>query len=209
MARTDRREKILAFIQKYIEENGYPPTIREIGRKVGINSTSVVEYHLNKMTEMGILEREQRVSRGIRLVPELTPGKVPLLGTIVAGEPIPVLDERAVGAVDDWVEVAASLLPKQAGRGLYALKVKGQSMIDALIHDGDIVIMEQADAARDGDMVAAWIRDREETTLKRYYREDGKIRLQPANPTMGPIYVDEENLSIQGKVVAVIRTLAA
>lgn len=209
MARTDRREKILAFIQKYIEENGYPPTIREIGRKVGINSTSVVEYHLNKMTEMGILEREQRVSRGIRLVPELTPGKVPLLGTIVAGEPIPVLDERAVGAVDDWVEVAASLLPKQAGRGLYALKVKGQSMIDALIHDGDIVIMEQADAARDGDMVAAWIRDREETTLKRYYREDGRIRLQPANPTMGPIYVDEENLSIQGKVVAVIRTLAA
>jgi repressor LexA len=209
MARSDRRERILQFIQEYIAKNGYPPTIREIGGQVGIKSTSVVEYHLNKMTQLGMLEREQRVSRGLRLGPESTPGMVPLLGTIVAGEPIPVLDERTAESADDWVEVAESLLPRRPGRGVYALTVKGNSMIDALVHDGDIVIMEQADAASDGDLVAAWIRDREETTLKRYYRHGDRIRLQPANPSMDPIFVDEANVAIQGRVVAVIRRVAA
>ena len=108
-------------------------------------------------------------------------------------------------ADDDWLAVTQDVVRRHDN--LFALHVKGDSMIDALIHDGDIVVMERADTADNGEMVAAWIKDREETTLKRFYRENGRVRLQPANPTMKPIFVDADNVSVQGKVVAVIRNL--
>lgn len=210
MALTERQDKILTYISTAIEDHGYPPTIREIGKAVGISSTSVVNYHLNKLKDMGLLERDGQVSRGLKI-----PGKqasvptmqVPIVGTIQAGLPVPVMDATSVDEADDAdrIEVTADLAPR--GEGIYALRVKGDSMIDALINEGDIVVMQHASTANNGEMVAAWIKDQEETTLKRYYHENGRVRLQPANPTMDPIYVKPENLEIQGRVVAVIRNL--
>lgn len=208
MAKSERQRKILAYIEEYLDEHSYPPTIREIGNEVGITSTSVVNYHLNKLTEAGFLEREDRVSRGLKLSGPNTRGMIPLMGTIQAGEPIPVMESRTAEETEDWVDVARDLLPKK-GSEVFALRVKGQSMIDALINDGDIVVMEAASTAENGEMVAAWIKDREETTLKRFYHERDQVRLQPANPTMDPIYVSPDNVEIQGKVIAVIRSLAA
>jgi len=208
VALSERQRKILAYIERYVDEHSYPPTIREIGNEVGITSTSVVNYHLNKLTDAGFLEREDRVSRGLKLSGPIARGTIPLMGTIQAGEPIPVMESRTAAETEDWVDVARDLLPSRTDH-IYALRVKGQSMIDALINDGDIVVMEAASTAENGEMVAAWIKDREETTLKRFYHEHGQVRLQPANPTMDPIYVSPDNVEIQGKVVAVIRSLAA
>ena len=212
VAQSERQTRILAYIHDYLDEHGYPPTIREIGRRVGISSTSVVNYHLNKLKDQGLVERDGRVSRGLKLGRELarglSGGVVPLMGIIQAGEPIPVLDERSAESPVEWVEVAPGQVPSR-GRPVYALRVKGESMNDALINDGDIVIMESADTAENGDMVAAWIKDREVTTLKRFFREDGMIRLQPANPTMAPIREPSGNVQVQGRVVAVIRNLIA
>ena len=208
MTQSERQRSILAYIGTYVQEHSYPPTIREIGNEVGISSTSVVNYHLNKLEDAGYLVREDRVSRGIRLADPVAQGMVPVLGTIQAGEPIPVTEQRTPSDADDWVEVARDLLPGSR-KDVFALRVKGESMIDALINDGDIVVMEAANTAENGEMVAAWIRDREETTLKRFYLERDQVRLQPANPTMDPIYVSPDNVEIQGKVVAVIRSLAA
>jgi repressor LexA len=208
MASSDRQKRILEYIETYIVAHGFPPSIREIGDKVGISSTSVVNYHLNKLTEKGMLEREGRVSRGLKLSTNLPPLRLPVLGLIQAGETIPVLETQTVAEAQDWIEVARQIVPGRKG-DLYALRVKGESMIDALISDGDIVVMESAQTANNGEMVAAWIVDRAETTLKRFYREGRRVRLQPANPTMKPMYFDERNVTVQGKVVAVIRALAA
>jgi repressor LexA len=206
---SDRQRRMLAYIQEFIQEHGYPPTIREIGRRLGISSTSVVNYNLNKLKTAGYLDRDGQVSRGLKLRPTLeslaAALRIPVLGTIAAGQPIPVLDERSVETADDWLEVTQDIVRKH--EHLFALHVKGNSMIDALIHDGDIVVMEHADAADSGEMVAAWIKDRQETTLKRLYHENGKVRLQPANPTMQPLIYDADNVEVQGKVVAVIRNL--
>jgi repressor LexA len=208
VAQSDRQRKILAFIEDYLDEHSYPPTIREIGNEVGISSTSVVNYHLNKLTDAGYIEREDRVSRGLKLSGPSARGMIPLMGTIQAGAPIPVMDPRTAEETEDWLDLARDLVPHK-GHNVYALRVKGQSMIDALINDGDIVVMEAVSTAENGEMVAAWIKDREETTLKRFYRERDRVRLQPANPTMEPIYVAPDNVEIHGKVVAVIRSLAA
>jgi repressor LexA len=207
---SDRQQRMLGFIQDFIQEHGYPPTIREIGRKLGISSTSVVNYNLNKLKTAGLLDRDGQVSRGLKLrngyaeVP-MVGRRIPILGTIAAGQPIPVLDERTAENADDWLAVTQDVVHRH--ENLFALHVKGDSMIDALIHDGDIVVMERVETAGNGDMVAAWIKDREETTLKRFFRENGRVRLQPANPTMKPIFVDADNVAVQGKVVAVIRNL--
>ena len=212
MALSQRQEDILQCIETFILNNGYPPSIREIGEAVGISSTSVVNYNLNALQRAGLIERDRTVSRGIKLVNsslnrEKTPHlnsliSVPLLGHIAAGEPIDV-PEGAYTA-DDMIEVPQSLVK---GDNVFALRVKGTSMIDALINDGDLVLMKPAHTADNGDMVAVWLTDRDETTLKRFYKENNRIRLQPENSTMEPIYVDPEVVQIQGKVVAVMRTL--
>ncbi len=216
MALTERQQKILDFIAASIEDQGYPPTIREIGKQVGISSTSVVNYHLNKLKDMGLLDRDNQVSRGLKLTDkarleiDLEQGPMvhlPIMGTIQAGSPVPVMDARTAQEADeqDVIAITREIVPRSDK--VYALRVKGDSMIDALINEGDIVVMQSTETAHNGDMVAAWIKDREETTLKRFYHENGRVRLQPANPTMDPIYVQPDNLEIQGKVIAVIRSM--
>jgi repressor LexA len=214
---SDRQKHILEFFVEFQQDNSYPPTIREIGNAVDISSTSVVNYNLNKLEEMGYIERERTVSRGIRLlepaqllfqdVAEPLKGfvQVPLVGRIVASAPAPVPGSDFDYMPDEFVPLARDLVSDEAD--LYALEVQGDSMIDALINDGDIVIMHRQAHAEPGEMVAVWLHDREETTLKKFYKENGQVRLQPANPYMDPIYVDAQNVEIQGKVVLVIRQL--
>ncbi len=232
---SERQRKILNFIVDFTEHHDYPPTIREIGEKVGISSTSVVNYNLAKLEEMELLTREREVSRGLSLnrarMVELglmdgdaaienlplrkradpSPAimarfRIPVLGKIAAGNPIQV-DPREPSNPEDWIELAEGLLG--ANDRLFALRVQGNSMIDASVLDGDIVILRHQDTADDGDMVAAWIEGDEETTLKFLYREGRNIRLQPANPNPDyrPIIRPAEKVRINGKVVSVIRVL--
>jgi repressor LexA len=207
MALSERQRRILEFIKSFALNNGYPPTIREIGEAVSISSTSVVNYNLNALQKEGLITRDRTVSRGIRLPESLGELRamvdvihVPLLGRIAAGTPIPVPEGGFVG---DTIELTRDLVP--ADKDIYALQVRGDSMIDAYINDGDVVVMRHQETASDGDMVAAWLVNEEETTLKRYYHEGSRIRLQPENSRMQPIYVAPDNLRIQGKVLAVIR----
>lgn len=215
MTLSKRQEKILRFVREFVREQQFPPTIREIGEKVGISSTSVVNYNLDALEKKGHIVRGRNVSRGLRLVePEETlptgaPNviRIPLVGRIAAGEPLPIPDDMVDFAVfgDETVDVAAGMLSNTDN--LYALHVRGQSMIDALINDGDVVVMKHQNHADNGDMVAARLRQDNETTLKRFYLEGDRVRLQPANPTMQPIYVPAEDVEVQGKVVMVIRQL--
>jgi repressor LexA len=209
MGLSERQTRIVEFIRDFILDNGYPPSIRQIGDAVGISSTSVVNYNLNILQRMGYISRDRTVSRGIKMTQgpdrsrlRLDVISVPLLGRIAAGEPIPVPEGVASG---DTFDITRDLVP--ATEGIYALQVRGNSMIDALINDGDVVVMQHQRTANNGDMVAAWLVNEQSTTLKRYYHEGNRIRLQPENSQMEPIYVDEANLEIQGRVVAVIRRL--
>ncbi len=212
---SERQRKMLDFIQKFSQQNGYPPSIREIGEAVGISSTSVVNYNLNRLVEEGYVARDQNVSRGIRLTEKLARAserltnivRIPLVGRIFASEPVhlPSTDSPVFGA-DEAIEITRGLLRGQDG--LFALQVKGDSMIDAMVNDGDIVVMKRQAEWRNGDMVAVWLKDREETTLKHIYRDGSRVRLQPANPTMKPIVVDDPSrLEVQGKVMLVVRQL--
>lgn len=208
---SDRQQRILSFIRDFLEEKDYPPTIRDILKACQISSTSVVDYNLDVLKREGYIRRDAEVSRGIelqdrrrrreRLVP------VPVIGRIAAGEPIPV------PAPDNWSMLAAAEvveLSQELTRGqekVYALRVKGTSLVDALIDDGDIVLMQYVTAAENGELVAVWLKAEGEVTLKRFYREPGRIRLQPANSQMQPIYAEPANVEVQGKVIAVVRQL--
>lgn len=216
MTLSERQTRILEFIDSYVREHNYPPTIREIGRAVGISSTSVVKYNLERLEEKEKIERSKEVSRGLRLRDGALPVaggailrrlvEVPKLGPISAGEPIAAAGQQDNPFAGETLTLTADLVPE--GRELYALRVKGDSMIDALVFDGDWVIIQRQETAERGEMVAAWIVDREETTLKYYYPEGATVRLQPANPAYRPIHVPAQQLQIQGKVVAVVRQLA-
>lgn len=208
----ERHQKILDFIASYQREHKHPPSIREIGEYCDISSTSVVNYYLDQLEKSGHIERDRKISRGMRLTGNTPLGdmlRVPVLGVIQAGEPIPVPTNADFGSftADDSVEIATSLMPsKEKGKELFALKVQGDSMIDAMVNDGDIVILKPSQDARNGDMVAVWLSDRNETTLKYFYKEKDGFRLQPANPTMKPIMIKKnEQVEIKGKVVMVIR----
>jgi repressor LexA len=204
-----KQKQILAFLRRFREEKDYPPTIRDIVKACGISSTSVVDYNLKILEKEGHIRRDREVSRGIEILggSQKRLVSVPIVGYIAAGKPIPVPNSDTWKAEPlDTVEVSNELI---RGRGeLYALKVKGNSMVDALISDGDIVLMQQAETADNGDMVAAWLKAEGETTLKKLYREPNRIRLQPANSQMKPIYVNPKNVAIQGKVIGVIRQMA-
>jgi repressor LexA len=208
---SERQQAILDFIRDFSARSKYPPTIREIGRSVGITSTSVVNYNLNILEQKGLIERDREKSRGLKLVGEAAAElldsptlKVQLLGRIAAGVPIPVPDTNFKILGEETVEITRELLPADT-RNVYALQVRGNSMVDAMIGDGDIVVMQHQQEAANGEMVAVWLKDREETTLKYFFLEKGQVRLQPANPTMGPIFADPRNVEVQGKVVLVIR----
>jgi repressor LexA len=204
-----RQQKILDFIRRFSRDHGFPPTIREIGEEVGISSTSVVNYNLNALEKKRLIERDRNVSRGLRLTEAFEQGaslrdvvRIPVWGRIVAGEPLPVPEGGSFP--DETVDLAVGMLDD--AEDVYALEVDGDSMIDALINSGDVVLMKRQNDARNGDMVAALLRG-EETTLKRFYLEGDRVRLQPANPTMKPIYVPANEVEIQGKVIMVIRSL--
>ena len=207
----ERHQKILDFIASYQREYKHPPSIREIGEACDISSTSVVNYYLDQLEKSGNIERDRKISRGVRLTNSAPLGdmfRVPMLGVIQAGEPIPIpSSDFGTFTADDTIDVAMSLMPaKEKGKDLFALQVQGDSMIDAMVNDGDIIILKPVQEARNGDMVAVWLSDRNETTLKFFFKEKDRFRLQPANPTMKPIYVNKnEPLEIKGKVVMVIR----
>ena len=200
---SETRKSILKFIRQFIDERGYAPTVRDIVKGCELSSTAIVQHHLNILEREGHIRRDPEVFRSIQLV-EREIIEVPLLGIIAAGIPIPVPSS------DSWVSTPEEVLKLTADviggkRNTYALRAKGTSMLDALIGDGDIVIMEPEQTAEDGEMVAVWLKDEQETTLKRLYREPSRIRLQPANEQMEPIYAHPENIEVQGKVVAIIR----
>lgn len=211
---SDRQVRMLAFIRSYLEEHAYPPTIREIGKAVGIPSTSVVKYNLERLQEKGYIERSGEVSRGLRLKdgPALVGHansdsvvEVPKLGVISAGQPIAAFGQQEDPYAGETLTLTADLVPDASQ--VYTLQVKGDSMIDALVNDGDWVVIKHQNTAKPHDMIVAWIRDREETTLKYYHPEGEQVRLQPANPKYDPIYVRSDQLEIQGKVIAVVRQL--
>jgi repressor LexA len=212
---TERHQKIIDYLNERAGM-GYPPSIREIGEAVGITSTSVVTYYLKQLAEMGLIERDAKFSRAVRLTEPVSKDlvKVPVLGPIAAGEPMlvpaPGASYLGIGNELDAVDVARSLLPTgEKGTDLFALKVKGESMIDAMINDGDIVILKPTIKANNGEMVAIWLPNRDETTLKYFFKEKDRYRLQPANPTMKAIMIDKaEPLEIKGKVVMVIRNVS-
>jgi repressor LexA len=213
----ERRQRILDFIARTVDERGYPPSVREIADAVGLASTSAVHHHLIALERDGLLERGGKHSRALRLtarphpVAQADPSKVtpfrmpverdtlalPIMGEIAAGQPI-----EAYADASETLAVPASM---EAREDSYVLRVRGKSMIDALIDDGDFVIVQPQATARDGDIVVALLEDNG-VTLKRYFREKDRIRLQPANAEMEPIYASE--VQIQGKVVGVIRRLA-
>lgn len=211
----ERRQRILDCIARTVRERGYPPSVREIADAVGLASTSAVHHHLIALERDGLLERGTHSSRALRVTApqpraadpaKVTPFRMPVeretlslpvMGEIAAGQPIEAYADAA-----ETLEVPRSL---EAREDSYVLRVRGKSMIDALIDDGDFVIVQPQATARDGDIVVALLEDNG-VTLKRYFREKDRIRLQPANAEMEPIYATE--VQIQGKVVGVIRRLA-
>ena len=230
---SDRHIRIMRFLTDFQEQHGYSPSIREIGKHISVDSTSLVDYYLEQLCTSGYIERDKRVSRSIRimrpmyqesnsttrvastlrnvskkLADSLT--SVPLLGRIGASLPVPMPpSEGSYFDPESTVEIARSLLPaREKVDNLFALEVQGLSMIDAMVNDGDIVIMKRVENANNGEMVAVWLEDTDETTLKYFYKEGSRVRLQPANPTMSPIYIENpERVRIQGKVVMIVRRI--
>jgi len=211
MALSSKQQQIIDFISRFLADKQYPPTIRDIVTGCGLSSTSVVDYNLKILEREGYIRRHPEVSRGI-VVPPRSPAMgrrllVPVIGQIAAGEPIPVPtpDTWDVAASSETLEVTQDLT--RGREGVYALRVRGSSMVDALINDGDIVLMQYVNVVENGEMAAIWLKAEREATLKKFYAENGRIRLQPANSQMQPIYVEPDNVEIQGRVIAVIRQL--
>jgi repressor LexA len=208
-ALSPKQERIINFVTEFLDDKGYPPTIRDIAAGCGISSTSVVAYNLNKLEQAGYIRRHSEISRGIKFLRPQQKGKkliyVPIAGIIAAGAPIPVPDTGNI-VPSDGVEVSEELV--RGKQNIYALRVKGNSMLDALIGDGDIVLMDYENSAENGEMVAVWLKEEQEVTLKRFFVESNRIRLEPANSQMKPIYTTPDNVEIQGKVVAVIRRIS-
>jgi len=205
-----RQQAIMKFIEDFLDENGYPPTVRDIQYGCNISSTSVVDYNLKGLVRGGFLRRSKEVSRGIEVVGRRERERgvtIPVLGAIAAGEPLPVFPQDVATALEeDSMEIDTGMAAKAANKEkLFALHVKGDSMIDALIRDGDMVVLEAQESAEPGEMVAAWLVQEEEATLKRFFPEGEQVRLQPENTTMSAIYVDARNVQIRGRVVGALR----
>lgn len=203
---SEKQRDILQFLERFISEHDYPPSIRDIQQGCGISSTSVVDYNLKRLEEKGLIRRDREVSRAIELLNgqgerRRRTVQVPLLGPIAAGIPIPTHPDSV--APLDIIELTDEQVRGKAN--LYALRVQGTSMIDALINDGDIVILEPTQSCDDGDMVAVWLKAENETTLKKFFHEGDRIRLQPMNATMQPFYTSPDNIEVQGRVLSSIR----
>ena len=209
-----RQQQILDFLREYHADRSYMPAIREIQLACGISSTSVVDYNLRLLERDGYIRRDPDISRAIELVGEseadlVEVARIPVLGAIAAGEPIPVPEADAYADGDhESFALPPELTPRDPDN-LYALRVKGYSMIDAFVTDGDIVVLRHTRDAHNGEMVAAWLPMQEEATLKHFYLEGDNVRLMPANPAMEPIIVPADSVQVHGKVVAVMRRVAA
>lgn len=189
----DKQKEIFEYIKEIISQRGIAPSVREIGSAVGLSSTSSVQYNLNALEEAGYITRESNLKRTIRICGSAaTVNHIPLLGTVTAGVPI-----LATQQIEEYIALSGV-----SGANLFALHVKGDSMINAGIFDGDIVVVEQTPVAENGDIVVALIND--EATVKRFYKENGRFRLQPENDKYEPIIVDE--CAVLGKVKTLIRT---
>src|SRR5438270_8775294 len=206
---SERQKNILSYIEEYVDERGYPPSIREIGDRVGISSTSVVDYNLRVLEREGRIRRDREVSRGLELVgggrgqrqsqPRVV--RIPVVGRIAAGLPI-----EAVEDPDEYVELPVGAVPGDC----FALRVRGTSMIEDHIDDGDLVVVRPQPSVENGEIAVAIVNDTTENggaTLKRLYREGDTVRLQPRNPAMQPILVPADQVEVRGKVVKLLRDL--
>ena len=206
---SDRQKNILKYIEAYVDERGYPPSIREIGDRVGISSTSVVDYNLRVLERDGYLRRDREVSRGLELTstsrgqrhtqPRVV--RIPVVGRIAAGVPIEAIEDPS-----DVVELPVGSVPDNC----YALRVRGSSMIEDHIDDGDLVVVRQQPSVDNGDIAVAIVSDSSENggaTLKRFYLEGDMVRLQPRNPAMQPMMVPADQVEVRGKVVKLLRDL--
>jgi repressor LexA len=200
-ATTDKQQRILEVVKAFTAERGYPPSVREIGERVGLSSSSTVQSHLKTLERRGLLKRDPTKPRALVAPrtaeegPAVASVTLPIVGRVAAGVPI-----TATENLEDHFVLPASWAPRRGG---FVLRVKGDSMIDAAILDGDLIVVEPQQTAHNGEIVVAMIDD--EATVKRFYREDGRIRLQPENAAMAPIYADD--VTIVGRVEAVIRKL--
>jgi repressor LexA len=200
MPLTKRQKEILDFLELFVAEHGYPPSYEEIARHFGYTSLATVHEHLENLRQKGYIRKSYNASRSIEVMPTGTTVaavELPLLGVVAAGQPIEaVTDEETIAVPEDLV-----------GRGgrHYVLRVRGDSMIDEQIRDGDYVIVNARNTAQNGEMVVALVHG-DSATVKKFYRErDGRIRLQPANVTMAPLYFASDEVMVQGVVVGVIR----
>jgi repressor LexA len=200
-ATTEKQQRILAVIREFTHERGYPPSVREIGERVGLSSSSTVQSHLKTLERRGLLRRDPTKPRALVAarsdddVPAVESAVLPLVGRVAAGVPI-----TATENLEDQFVLPASWVPRAGG---FMLRVKGDSMVDAAILDGDLIVVEPRQTANNGEIVVAMIDG--EATVKRFFRETGRVRLQPENATMAPIYADD--VTIVGRVEAVIRRL--
>jgi len=206
MALTRRQKEVLDLIAKFVDENGYSPSYEELARGLNLASLATVHKHISALTSKNYLKRSFNQSRSLELGPKyvqenrrhrMDPAalEIPLMGRIAAGRPVEAVEQRATLSFADFVGHA----------GTFALEVRGESMIDDHICDGDMILVERASEVRDGEIVVALV-DGAETTLKRFYREPGgKIRLQPANAALEPIIVPAADVQIQGRLLAVLR----
>lgn len=194
---TKRQREILSFIKDFIKENGYSPTIKEIGVHFELSSPATIHKHLTNLENKGFIQRSYNRSRAVEVLEEganQNTCQFPLLGTIAAGEPLEALENKE----------NILILPELSRKNIYILKVKGNSMIGDHIKDGDYIIVEKRAVAENGETVVALL-DNENATLKRYYREKDHIRLQPSNPGMKPIIIKKGDIRIQGVVIGVLR----
>ena len=195
---TKRQREILDYLNEFIEQRGYAPSLEEIGRRFGLSSLATVHKHLTNLQDKGFIRRAWNRSRSVELVPTRMGGRaldLPLLGYVAAGVPIEaVVSNETVTVPEDLVGT----------RDTYALRVRGNSMIDEQIRDGDLVVVEDRQTAHNGEMVIALL-EGAEVTLKKFYRENGHIRLQPANDAVAPIIMRADKVQVQGVVVGVMR----
>lgn len=207
---SERQQAILDYISSFLDDNDYPPTIRDIQHQLGISSTSVVDYNLKVLEDHQHIRRNRNISRGIEIVGRSASRggtvEVPVIGSIAAGLPIPFPGQLEGSDLAEVIELSRDFAPG-GGADLFGLRVRGHSMVDALISDGDIVILKRQETCENGETVAVWLVAEEETTLKKFYLEGSQVRLQPQNVTMDPIYTAAENVQVQGKLVSVVRSV--
>jgi repressor LexA len=195
---TKRQREILDYLNDFIQQHGYAPSLEEIGRRFGLSSLATVHKHLTNLQDKGFIKRAWNRSRSVELMPTRLGGRaieLPMLGYVAAGAPIEAI------ATTETIAVPEDLVGK---RDSYVLRVRGDSMIDEQIRDGDFVVVEDRKTAENGEMVIALLRG-SDVTLKKFYRDGGRIRLQPANPAIQPIFADPDSVQVQGVVVGVMR----